>query len=149
MAGGSQIIINKSGITIITPSKFKAKAGQHLFKSGANVSVEFPVLPTMIDQPYSAAITFLDEAKKPMANYNYKLVSENGIEVSGVTDEFGKTQPIQTEQREKVELFIADNPNTKEVSSESGILTKTYQELFYQEDGEDLLDDIDAEFEEE
>ncbi|HGW3735735.1 hypothetical protein [Acinetobacter baumannii] len=84
-----------------------------------------------------------------MANYNYKLVSENGIEVSGVTDEFGKTQPIQTEQREKVELFIADNPNTKEVSSESGILTKTYQELFYQEDGEDLLDDIDAEFEEE
>ncbi|MDC4318763.1 hypothetical protein NQ674_17045 [Acinetobacter baumannii] len=149
MAGGSQIIINKSGITIITPSKFEAKAGQHLFKSGANVSVEFPVLPTMIDQPYSAAITFLDEAKKPMANYNYKLVSENGIEVSGVTDEFGKTQPIQTEQREKVELFIADNPNTKEVSSESGILTKTYQELFYQEDGEDLLDDIDAEFEKE
>lgn len=30
MAGGSQIIINKNGITLITPSKFEAKAGQHL-----------------------------------------------------------------------------------------------------------------------
>ena len=34
MAGGSQIIINKNGITFITPAKFEAKAGQHLFKSG-------------------------------------------------------------------------------------------------------------------
>ena len=34
MAGGSQIIINKNGITLITPAKFEAKAGQHLFKGG-------------------------------------------------------------------------------------------------------------------
>ena len=36
MAGGSQIIINKNGITFITPAKFEAKAGQHLF-TGASV----------------------------------------------------------------------------------------------------------------
>ena len=29
MAGGSQIIINKDGMTINTPAKFEAKAGQH------------------------------------------------------------------------------------------------------------------------
>ena len=34
MAGGSQIIINKDGITILTPRKFEAKAGQHIFKGG-------------------------------------------------------------------------------------------------------------------
>ena len=44
----------------------------------------------MIDQPYSAAVTFLDDAKQPMVNYNYRLIAENGIEVSGITDEFGK-----------------------------------------------------------
>jgi len=34
VAGGSQIIINKDGITIITPREFKVHAGQHIFKSG-------------------------------------------------------------------------------------------------------------------
>ncbi len=33
MAGGSQIIINKDGIKIITPARFEAKAGQHLNKT--------------------------------------------------------------------------------------------------------------------
>lgn len=44
MAGGSQIIINKNGITFITPSKFEAKAGQHLFKSGEKVEIALPHL---------------------------------------------------------------------------------------------------------
>lgn len=45
MAGGSQIIINKDGITIITPAKFESHAGQHLFQSGEKVEVDFPNLP--------------------------------------------------------------------------------------------------------
>lgn len=48
MAGGSQIIINKSGIILITPSKFEAKAGQHLFKSGAQVKMPQIALPEPI-----------------------------------------------------------------------------------------------------
>ncbi|TQR64459.1 hypothetical protein [Acinetobacter sp. RF14B] len=48
MAGGSQIIINKDGIKIITPAKFEVKAGQHLFKSGATATVALPMLPKSI-----------------------------------------------------------------------------------------------------
>ncbi|MDH2636871.1 hypothetical protein QDS01_18330 [Acinetobacter nosocomialis] len=48
MAGGSQIIINKSGITVITPSKFEVKAGQHLFKPGAQVKMPETALPQPI-----------------------------------------------------------------------------------------------------
>jgi hypothetical protein len=44
MAGGSQIIINKDGITIITPAKFESRAGQHLFKSGEKAEVDLPIL---------------------------------------------------------------------------------------------------------
>lgn len=149
MAGGSQIIINKDGIKIITPAKFEAKAGQHKFIAGGKSNVILPSLPKIIEQPYSAAVTFLDDAKQPMVNYNYRLVSENGIEVSGITDEFGKTQPIQTDQREKVDLYIADLPNDhQENSGESPLLKKTYEELFYVEAPEDELDDIDLEIEE-
>ncbi len=149
MAGGSQIIINKNGITVITPGKFEAKAGQHLFKGGAKSNVNLPLLPKIIEQPYSAAITFLNEAKQPMSNYNYRLIAESGLEVSGITDELGKTQPIETNQREKVDLFIADLPNDEQKSSgESPLLNKTYEELFYVEDSEDEFDDIDLETEE-
>ena len=149
MAGGSQIIINKNGITFITPAKFEAKAGQHKFLGGAKLNAVLPLLPKIIEQPYSAAVTFLDEAKQPMVNYNYKLIAKNGLEVSGITDEFGKTQPIQTDQREKVDLYIADLPNDhQEDSGDSPLLKKTYEELFYVEDPEDELDDIDLEIEE-
>lgn len=144
MAGGSQIIINKNGITIITPAKFEVKAGQHKFIGGAKSNLVLPSLPKIIEQPYSAAVTFLDEAKQPMVNYNYRLVAEKGTIVEGVTDEFGQTQPIQTDQREKVDLYIADLPNDhQENSGESPLLKKTYEELFYVEDPEDELDDID------
>ena len=146
MAGGSQIIINDQGITIKTGGKVIFQAGQHKFESGAKIKTIFPTLPVIIDQPYSAAVTFLNDAKQPMANYNYRLVAENGIEVSGVTDELGKTQPIQTDQREKVDLYIADLPNDhQENLGESPLLKKTYEELFYVEDPEDELDDIDLE----
>ena len=48
MAGGSQIIINANGITIITPAKFEVKAGQHLFKSGEKVALPAMALPQPI-----------------------------------------------------------------------------------------------------
>ena len=52
MAGGSQIIINKDGITIITPAKFEAKAGQHLFKKGSKVNFSLTKIPNIL-LPYS------------------------------------------------------------------------------------------------
>ena len=69
MAGGSQIIINDHGITIKTGGKIVYQAGQHKFdkfESGTKIKTVFPSLPVMIDQPYSAAVTFLDDAKQPM-----------------------------------------------------------------------------------
>ncbi len=148
-AQSSQLKLNGSGIFPTTGGKFEVKAGQHLFMGGAKVSPALPILPVMVDQPYSAAITFLNELKQPMVNYNYKLVAENGAVVTGVTDTYGKTLPIQTDVREKVDLFIADIPNSDEASSESPLLKKSYQELFYKEDSEDVFDDVDAESEEE
>ena len=58
MAGGSQIIINDHGITIKTGGKIVYQAGQHKFESGTKIKTVFPSLPVMIDQPYSAAVTF-------------------------------------------------------------------------------------------
>lgn len=51
MAGGSQIIINASGITFITPGKFESKAVQHVFKAGEKVEVDLPILPFNASSP--------------------------------------------------------------------------------------------------
>lgn len=48
MAGGSQIIIDKNGITLITPGKMESKAGQHKFESGERVSAVTNNLPQPI-----------------------------------------------------------------------------------------------------
>ena len=144
VADTSELKINGSGVFATTGGLFESKAGQHKFISGSKIKTVLPSLPLIIDQPYSAAITFLNAAKQPMINYNYILIAENGLEVSGVTDELGKTQPIQTDQREKVDVYIADLPNDyQESSGESPLLKKTYEDLFYVEDPEDELDDID------
>jgi type VI secretion system secreted protein VgrG len=47
MAAGSQIRIDKNGITITTPNRFIANAAQHVFQSGASVDVQLPILPNL------------------------------------------------------------------------------------------------------
>lgn len=47
-AQGSQLTIDASGITAITPKIFKAKAGQHLFEGGSKVNVPLPFFPQNI-----------------------------------------------------------------------------------------------------
>ena len=110
MAGGSQIIINDQGITIKTGGKVIFQAGQHKFESGEKIKTVFPTLPVMIDQPYSAAVTFLDDAKQPMVNYNYRLIAESGLEVSGITDEFGKRNRFKLTNEKKLIYILQIYP---------------------------------------
>ena len=72
MAGGSQIIINDHGITIKTGGKIVYQAGQHKFESGTKIKTVFPSLPVMIDQPYSAAVTFLVSWQKNARKRRWK-----------------------------------------------------------------------------
>ena len=67
MAGGSQIIINKNGIKIITPTKFEAKAGQHLFNSGTHVDAPIPALPD-IENPYILQYLVKNKENKILSN---------------------------------------------------------------------------------
>ncbi|RYL13363.1 hypothetical protein [Acinetobacter baumannii] len=98
MAGGSQIIINKDGITIITPAKFEAKAGQHLFKSGAQADFSVPSLPDL-ENPYILQYIVKNKENKILANKSYILFDEDGNIQKGKTDQNGlmklKTTPSE------------------------------------------------------
>nr|WP_174505657.1 hypothetical protein [Acinetobacter sp. Marseille-Q1620] len=96
MAGGSQIIINKDGITIITPNKFEAKAGQHKFLGGASVSADLPQLPDL-QNPYVLQYLVKNKENQIMADKPYLLFDEDGNVQKGTTDKNGfmnlKTTP--------------------------------------------------------
>ena len=105
MAGGSQIIINKNGITFITPAKFEAKAGQHLFKSGEKVDTFLP----KFNPYYSGYYIVRDkETHTPIPNYTYELSLQDGRKIIGKTNNKGETLFVNTITSQKVQFVEPD-----------------------------------------
>ncbi len=105
-AGGSQIIINKNGITVITPAKFEVKAGQHKFESGAQVSSTIPELPTWT--PHEEFFIIHDQEGKPIPNQHYIMTDEDGSKIEGYTDENGKTEKFKSMQPKQVKIQLLE-----------------------------------------
>ncbi|MDR0234831.1 hypothetical protein [Acinetobacter sp.] len=103
MAGGSQIIINKNGITIITPAKFEAKAGQHTFKQGAEVGVNLQGLPAY--EMYNEKFQMLLPSGEPIPKIDYKISNGNDEFISQ-TDQKGKSKRIHSPQEENLKFDV-------------------------------------------
>lgn len=103
MAGGSQIIINKDGITIITPAKFEVKAGQHTFKNGAEVGVDIQGLPAY--EAYNEKFQMLLPSGEPMSKVDYKI-SNDGNEFISQTDNKGRSKRIHSPKEENLKLDL-------------------------------------------
>lgn len=118
MAGGSQIIINKNGITVITPGKFEAKAGQHLFKSGQKVQTEFPNLSNLNMNKENYLFSNRVDAFSLFEDYDFSQVKyraflpEQDKYRSGNLDEHGRTERFvsHNHKKEKIQIVI-DDPN--------------------------------------
>lgn len=108
MAGGSRVVINDKGITVITGSKFEVKAGQHIFKSGEQVVSHFPVLPES-KGIFNLSIQLIDNQNTPYKNKAYFAISESGKQFEGMTDENGYTQRIYTEKEEQISFHLLEN----------------------------------------
>jgi len=103
MAGGSQIIINKNGITLITPVKFEVKAGQHLFKGGAEVGVNIQGLPAF--ESYNEKFQMLLPSGEPMKKVDYKI-STDGNEYISQADDKGRSKRIHSSKEENLKLDL-------------------------------------------
>ncbi|MCY1416257.1 hypothetical protein D9M71_317590 [compost metagenome] len=108
MAGGSRIVINDKGITLITSGKFEAKAGQHLFMSGAQAVSHLPLLPES-KGIFNLSVQLLDNQNIPYKNKAYFAISESGKQFEGMTDEKGYTQRIYTEKEEQISFHLLEN----------------------------------------
>lgn len=103
MAGGSQIIINDEGITLITPGKFKVKSGGQNFEGPQEVGVDttgFPVADLGINRE---KFTLLSPSNKPLLFSPYTIASsKNSFEARPNIK--GETRMVFTENEENLEV---------------------------------------------
>lgn len=104
MTAGSQIIINQDGITIITPAKFEAKAGQHLFENGVKVTTRIPHLPE--GTAYNLKYLFTDDNGVPYKNTSYTAIYPNGSEIKGVTDKDGYSSTFFSSEEKEIQIHL-------------------------------------------
>lgn len=106
-AGGSQVKITGSGIFMTTSGKFEVKAGQHLFKGGAEVGMNLQGLPAY--EAYNERFKMLLPSGEPLSFVDYKISSE-GKEIFANSDKKGQTKEIHSpkEQGLKLDLLWLD-----------------------------------------
>ena len=122
-AGGSQIKLNGSGIFPTTGGKFEVKAGQHVFMGGAKVSPNLPQLPKLefAQSPYSAQYQLFKADGRNFKGYKYFITdNQNNLMKEGITDEYGFTEQVVTETRERIIGY-------KSVMRESERLTENWE----------------------
>jgi type VI secretion system secreted protein VgrG len=80
------------------------KAGQHLFMGGASVSVPKITLPNPPPLDKNIGKFFLYKGDgSPFIEHEYKILDKAGnVLKQGITNQFGETDYVQTEQSEKI-----------------------------------------------
>ena len=123
IADGSELKINSSGVFATTSGKFEVKAGQHLFVGGASVSPNLPQLPKLefAQSPYSAQYQLFKADGRNFKGYKYFISdNQNNLMKEGITDEYGFTEQVVTETRERIIGY-------KSVMRESERLTENWE----------------------
>lgn len=100
---GASLTIDETGITSLCPGKITIKAGK---KSFVGPGVASYVMPSFNkNDMYSASYVVTDKnTGKPMPFVPYVLKSASGEEISGLTDEHGRTVCMFTPKEEDVRL---------------------------------------------
>ncbi|GAB3454694.1 type VI secretion system Vgr family protein [Massilia terrae] len=105
-AQGVAMKLEGGDITIQAPGKVEFKSGTKELGGPVDGSLSTTVLPQP-DQIYNEAFVVVDEeTKKPLAHVRYRLESESGIVIEGITDACGRTQRIFSSKREKLTLHL-------------------------------------------
>ncbi|AYO52862.1 type VI secretion system Vgr family protein [Acinetobacter wuhouensis] len=107
-AGGTQLLVNASGVFIKTGGKFEVKSGQQVFMSGAKVPYEVPQLPNNV--MYSNKLDVYDLFWDfDLSNLSYVAKFKDGRISSGSLDENGRTARIGSDSSEPAEVFVDTN----------------------------------------
>ncbi len=91
-AGGTQLVVNGSGVFIKTGGKFEVKSGQQVFMSGEIVNAQLPKMPE--SRIFSRCFDFKDliSAELLQDGFKYKVINySKKVEYIGFLDESSST----------------------------------------------------------
>jgi uncharacterized protein (DUF2345 family) len=106
-AGGTQLVVNGSGVFIKTGGKFEVKSGQQLFTSGATVNAQLPKMPE--SGIFSRRFDFKDLISSELLKegFKYKVINHaKKTEYVGFLDENARTERIFSENPDEVEVML-------------------------------------------
>ena len=90
-AGGGYIKIEGGNIDIVCPGTMSLKAGQIKTMPGSSLSTDLAAMPKL-QMDYDELFVLRNRAGKAMPNMKYKIKTEDGKTIEGVTDAEGKTE---------------------------------------------------------
>ncbi|WP_445116369.1 type VI secretion system Vgr family protein [Acinetobacter sp. WZC-1] len=103
----SEVIINGSGIYLITKGKCTIYAAQHKFESGEKVVSPAIILPMLIPYEESQQFKIVDENNNPKENIDYLILDENSQFHIGKTDKDGLTKRVFYAKKSVLQIFYA------------------------------------------
>ncbi len=92
-SGGGYIKIEGGNIDIVCPGKISLKAGQVKVMPGSNLSTDLAAMPKL-QMDYDELFVLRNKVGKAMPKMKYKITTEDGKVIQGVTDAEGKTEKV-------------------------------------------------------
>ena len=92
-SGGGYIKIEGGNIDIVCPGTMSLKAGQIKTMSGSTLSTDLAAMPKL-QMDYDELFVLRNKVGKAMPNMKYKIKTEDGKTVEGITDSEGKTEKV-------------------------------------------------------
>lgn len=104
-AGGGYIKIEKGNIDIVCPGKISLKASQIQTMPGATLSRDLAVMPKL-QMDYDEQFVVRNKIGKAMPNMKYRIKTEDGKTIEGVTDAEGKTEKVTSLSMSKAVITL-------------------------------------------
>ncbi len=117
MAGGSQISITKTGITITTNGKIIYQAKQHELNGPASLERGIDLKGFPSHEPYNEKFKLVLPSGEAMTNIAYEI-SNNERSYVALTDNDGLSEQIHTDAEQELEIGVQWMSLEKEEDSE-------------------------------
>ena len=92
-SGGGFIKIEDGNIDIVCPGTLSLKAGQIKTMPGSTLTTDLAAMPKL-QMDYGECFVLRNKAGKAMPNMKYKIKTEDGKTIEGITDAEGKTEKV-------------------------------------------------------
>ena len=106
-AGGGYIKIEGGNIDIVCPGTISLKAGQIQTMSGSTLSTDLATMPKL-QMDYDEQFIVRNRAGIVQPDTKYRITTEDGKTIEGVTDAEGKTEKVASLAMNKVILELLE-----------------------------------------